>query len=336
MSKKNKVTIKEIAEMSNTSKTTVSFYLNGKTNKMSDETQKKIAKVIQETGYKPSIVARSLNYKSSKLLGILIGDITNTFSNQIVKGIEDMASKEGYQIIVGNTNYDDTKEAMYIERMLSMGVDGFIIQPTAKFRKNSTKIQETNKPMVFFDSKIYDHKTSWVKTNNYEATYNATMECIKKGYQNYILVTADPSLISTRIERVTGFKDALTDYDLLYETQIVEDDKTNPDEIKRYFNATIDEKKKTLIFVPNCWALPMVFIALKEYHDRMPTVGLMGFDNTEWTNFSSPSVTTIVQPGFEEGQQAAQILIHQIENPDDKQGQKVLDCTINWNQSTAL
>lgn len=336
MSKKNKVTIKEIAEMSNTSKTTVSFYLNGKTNKMSDETRKKIAKVIQETGYKPSIVARSLNYKSSKLLGILIGDITNTFSNQIVKGIEDMASMEGYQIIVGNTNYDDTKEAMYIERMLSMGVDGFIIQPTAKFRKNSTKIQETNKPMVFFDSKIYDHKTSWVKTNNYEATYNATMECIKKGYQNYILVTADPSLISTRIERVTGFKDALTDYDLLYETRIVEDDKSNPDDIKRYFEDTIDEKKKTLVFVPNCWALPMVFIALKEYYERMPTVGLMGFDNTEWTNFSSPSVTTIVQPGFEEGQQAAQILINQIENRDDKQGQKVLDCTINWNQSTAL
>lgn len=336
MSKKNKVTIKEIAEMSNTSKTTISFYLNGKTDKMSKETQNKIAEVIQETGYKPSIVARSLNYKGSKLLGILIGDITNTFSNQIVKGIEDMASKKGYQIIVGNTNYDETKEAMYIERMLSMGVDGFIIQPTAKFRKNSIKIQEANKPMVFFDSKIYDHKASWVKTNNYEATYDATLKCIKKGYQNYILVTADPSLISTRIERATGFSDALMDYDFVYETLIVEDDKTNPDEIVKYFDSHIDSEKKTLIFVPNCWALPMVFIALKGYHDRMPTVGVMGFDNTEWTNFSSPSVTTIVQPAFEEGQEAAQILINQIENPEAMQGQKVLDCTINWNQSTAL
>jgi len=336
MSKKNKVTIKEIAEMSNTSKTTVSFYLNGKTNKMSEDTKKKIQQVIQQTGYKPSIVARSLNYKSSKLLGILIGDITNTFSNQIVKGIEDMASKEGYQIIVGNTNYDDTKEAMYIERMLSMGVDGFIIQPTAKFRKNSRKIQEANKPMVFFDSKIYDSKTSWVKTNNYEATYNATINCIKKGYENYILVTANPSLISTRIERATGFSDALMEYDLTYETLIVEDDTTILEEIIEFFNKYIDVKKKTLVFVPNCWALPMVFIALKEYHAMMPTIGLIGFDNTEWANFSSPTVTTIVQPGFEEGQQASQILINQIENPDVKQGQRVLDCSINWKQSTAL
>lgn len=86
-----KVTIKDIAELAKTSKTTVSFYLNGKFDKMSEETKNRIKSTIEATNYKPSIAARSLNAKSTKLIGVVIGDITNSFSNQIVKGIESKA-----------------------------------------------------------------------------------------------------------------------------------------------------------------------------------------------------------------------------------------------------
>lgn len=331
---KGKITIKDIAELAGTSKTTVSFYLNGKTDKMSDETKQKIEQVIEETNYQPSIVARSLNSKGSKLLGVLIGDITNTFSNQIVKGIEDIAAKNGYQIIVGNSNYDSDREGNYIERMLSMGVDGFIIQPTAKFRRVSKKIEERGKPMVYFDSKVYDHKTKWVKTNNYEATYEATLSCIKKGYQKFILIMADPNLLSTRMERATGYIDALVDYDYDYETLTIENDKVDPQLIKEFVKKHLDTEVNTLIFVPNCWALPVVSAALKDLRNLMPKLGLMGFDNTEWTNFTSPSITTIVQPAYEEGQQAARILIDQIEGTNLEPAQQVLECTVNWNEST--
>lgn len=326
-----KITIKEVAHLANTSKTTVSFYLNGKTGKMSEETRQRIEKVIKETNYKPSIVARSLN---SKLLGILIGDITNTFSNQIVKGIEEVASKSGYQLILGTSNYNHAREENYIERMLSLGVDGFIVQPTAQFRKISKKVEKTGKSMVFFDSSLYDYKTKWVKTNNYDATYEATIDCIKKGYKKFILITADPSLLSTRIERVSGYIDALAAYDLVCEKLIVEDDKTDPKKITDFLADHVNVKEKELIFVPNCWALPMVFIALKDYYNLMPNLGLVGFDNTEWTNFASPSITTIVQPAFQEGKRAATILIDQIECRNEENGQQVLDCSINWNEST--
>lgn len=334
MINEKKITIKEIAQLANTSKTTVSFYLNGKKEKMSEETKKRIEEVIKETNYKPSMVARSLNSKNTKLLGVLIGDITNTFSNQIVKGIEDIASKNGYQIIVGNSNYSHNREENYVERMLSMGVDGFIIQPTAQFRRISKKVESEGKPMVFFDSRLYDHKTKWVKTNNYDATYETTAECIKRGYESFLLITADPSLLSTRMERATGYTDALADYERSYENLIVEDDNGSLHKIKDFLQDNINLNKKTLIFVPNCWALPTVFLALKDYRNLMPNIGLIGFDNTEWTNFSSPTVTTIVQPAFEEGQQAASILIDQIEGKNEESGQQVLDCYVNWNEST--
>ena len=86
-----KITIKEIACRAQTSKTTVSFYLNGRTDKMSEETRQRIAKVIEETNYRPSVAARLLNAKETKLIGVIIGDITNSFANQIVKGIDDIA-----------------------------------------------------------------------------------------------------------------------------------------------------------------------------------------------------------------------------------------------------
>lgn len=331
-----KITIKDIAEMAQTSKTTVSFYLNGKYEKMSQETRNKIQKVIEETGYEPSIVARSLNSKQTKLIGVLIGDITNSFSNQIVKGIENIAHSRGYQVIVGNSNYDPESEDRYIENMLRLGVDGFIIQPTSNFRKYAKISQETKKSLVFFDSQLYEHRSNWVKTNNYDAVYDATQVCIQKGYEEFIIITADTSLLSTRIERASGYMDALTDHGLSYNAYIIEDATTTVEDISDFLAKAIRADKKTLVFAPNCWALPRVFTALKNIQFQTMNVGLIGFDNTEWTDLSSPSVTTIVQPAFQEGQQATKILIDQIEGLDREERRQVLNCHINWRESTQL
>ena len=147
-----KITIKEIACRAQTSKTTVSFYLNGRTDKMSEETRQRIAKVIEETNYRPSVAARLLNAKETKLIGVIIGDITNSFANQIVKGIDDIAREKRYQLIVGNSNYILENEEDYVNRMLAMGVDGFIVQPSSKFDQLVDKIKNEGKEVVFIDS----------------------------------------------------------------------------------------------------------------------------------------------------------------------------------------
>lgn len=329
-----KMTINDIAQLSKTSKTTVSFFLNQKFEKMSDETRQRIQEVIDETGYRPSTIARSLNSKKTKLLGVLIGDITNTFSNQIVKGIEHITKQKGYQIIVGNSNYDAKSEEDYIENMLNLGVDGFIIQPTSNFRKYSRILKEKKKPMVFFDSQLYEHKTSWVKVNNYDAVYDMTQECLNRGYKKFIMITADTSLLSTRIERASGFMDALKDNGFGYDTLVIEDDDHSKSDIEDFLKAVVPDKEETLVFVPNCWALPMVFTAMKNLNFDMPRVGLVGFDNIEWTDFSSPKVSTIVQPAYEEGEQVAQILINRIEGDDSVDNQQIVDCQMFWKEST--
>ena len=330
----NKITINEIAKLAGVSKTTISFYLNGKTQRISLKTQNRIATIIKQTNFQPNLAARCLNSKSSKLIGVLISDITNTFSNQIVKGIETIASKYNYQVIVGNSEYSYQREENYIEQMLSMGVAGFIVQPTAQFRKLSKKLLKLNKPLVFFDSKLYDLKSNWIKTNNYEATYETIVKCIIKGYESFYLITADPQLISTRLERVSGFIDALADYNFNYKTFILENDRVDFKMLHNFFESTLNVSKKSLVFVPNCWALPDIYLVLKQYRNNMPQIGLIGFDNLEWVNFSSPSITTIIQPAFKEGEEAAKIVIDQIEGKNKLDNQKILNCYVNLNEST--
>lgn len=329
-----KVTISDIAQLSQTSKTTVSFYLNHKYEKMSEETRNRIAAVIDETGYKPSTLARSMNSKKTNLIGVLIGDITNTFSNQIVKGIETVTKEKNYQVIIGNSNYDSKNEDHYIENMLNLGVDGFIIQPTSNFRKYSRIIKEKEKHMVFFDSQLYEHRTNWVKTNNYDAVYDMIQEAIDRGYSDFVMITADPSLLSTRIERASGFIDALSDKGYDYKKLIIEQNENQIDKIEEFLDKAVNRNKNTLVFVPNCWALHMVFSAMKNLNFNMPNIGLVGFDNLEWTNFSSPTITTIVQPAFQEGVEAAEILINEIEGATHDEKQKTFDCEIEWKEST--
>lgn len=333
---KEKLTIKEIAQKANTSKTTVSFYLNGKIDKMSEETRDRISKVIKETNYRPSVAARSLNAKSTRLIGVIIGDITNTFANQLVKGIDEIARDKRYQIIVGNSGYILENEERYVSRMLDMGVDGFIVQPSSGFNKLVEKIHKSGKSLVFIDSKVSMDKENWVKTNNYEAVLSATEMMIEKGYEEFIMISADPNVLSTRMERASGYLDQL-ELSNKECKQIIIDENIRADELTELISQELKLTKRTLIFVANCWLLPRVYMALKDYRNLMPNkIGLLGFDNLEWTNFSSPTVTTIVQPAYEEGKQAAAILIDSIERTFEQVPNQILKCTMNLNESTNI
>ena len=330
---KEKITIRDIAERAGTSKTTVSFFLNGKTDKMSEETKERIAQVIKETNYRPSIAARTLNGQETHLIGVIIGDITNSFANQIVKGIDDFARDNRYQLIVGNSNYKYEYEQGYVNRMLAMGVDGFIIQPSNHFETLIPKIKQENKDVVFIDSQVSMDKEKWVKTNNYEAILNVATDLID-GYDEFLMITANPDVLSTRLERTTGFLHALELKGKECKMHIVEDDVTSEMLRELLFNE-LRFGVRTLIYVANCFLLPRVYLALKDYRNLMPeTIGLIGFDNTEWSNLSSPTVTTIVQPAYDEGYQAAAILIDSLKEIKRQPPNQILKCSVNWNEST--
>lgn len=328
-----KVTINDIAKLSGVSKTTISFYLNGKFEKMSKETYEKIKSVIEKTDYEPNILARSLNDKQTKLIGVIIGDITNSFANQIVKGIEHYINSKGYQMIVGTSAYNNANEKKCLKSMYSMGVDGFIVQPTVEFH---TMWQESgiNKPIVYFDSPTSLDKSLWVKANNYDVVYNTTEEMVEKGYKKFVIVTGNPYVLKARMERCRGMIDFLEIKKIPYE-MIIADANTSTEELKEKISFHLDKKKSTLVFVGNNWLLDKVYLALRDYKGKIPNeIGILGFDSLEWSELAIPSITTIVQPTYKEGEEAAKILIDRIEGGNEELPNKILECRVNYMDST--
>ncbi len=336
MSERKKLTIKDIALKANTSKTTVSFYLNEKFDKMSYDTRKRIEKVIEETNYTPNIMAQSLKSKKSRLIGVIVADITNPFSNNIVKGIDDIARKEDYQIIFGNSNFEYINEKKYIERMLDMGVDGFIVQPTMQFDKLVAAIEKAGKKIVCVDRVSPKFKGKYVKTNNYDITFKAITQLYNRGYEEFIFISEDLDTSITRIERKNGFIDAIQSIGANSNIIKVESQASYIElskELMKYINIS----KKVAIFASHDKILQKVFKASKYIGWDIPNqVGIIGFDNWNWTIYASPSVTTIDQPTYQEGKHATKLLIDMIENRDSVLDSAVFDCNIAWKESTNL
>lgn len=336
MSERKKLTIKDIALKANTSKTTVSFYLNEKFDKMSYDTRKRIEKVIEETNYTPNIMAQSLKSKKSRLIGVIVADITNPFSNNIVKGIDDIARKEDYQIIFGNSNFEYINEKKYIKRMLDMGVDGFIVQPTMQFDKLVAAIEKAGKKIVCVDRVSPKFKGKYVKTNNYDITFKAITQLYNRGYEEFIFISEDLDTSITRIERKNGFIDAIQSIGANSNIIKVEN-QTSYIELSKELMKYINISKKVAIFAAHDKILQKVFRASKYIGWDIPNqVGIIGFDNWNWTIYASPSVTTIDQPTYQEGKHATKLLIDMIENRDSVLDSAVFDCNIAWKESTNL
>ncbi len=332
---KKSVNITDVARLAGVSTATVSYYLNGRFNKMSASTRLKIAQTIKETGYVPNAQARVLSNKASGVVAVLICDIANRWAGEILRGMESVANQGGYQIIACDTAFDSKSENLCIEKMLSLGVDGFIIQPTGQVRTIRDRLSKAGKPVVFYDYSPFDMKGSWVKTNLYDVFYNSVLECAERGYEDCVVLAADSSEARTRLERMQGILDAAAASNMSSSVVPITHDAPSQDELAHYFQYNVNPSKKTLLVCPHQWALNRVYKALKPCMHLIPSrIGVLGIDNAEWTSLVTPSITTIIEPVREEGVFAFQALASQLEGKSLSPSCKVLECTTSWREST--
>lgn len=311
-----KLTINEIAERAGVSKTTVSFFLNGKINKMSEETKQRIQQIIDETGYEPSAAARAMKAKNSGVIGVIMGDISEPFSARALKGIEEAANSQAYQVVIGNSGFNYNNEKDYVERMLKLGVEGFVIQSTYRFGMLANSLEKKKKPIVYLDARPYDFKGKYVKSNNYDCVYQVITECVKKGYENFIMIADDISTISTGFENSQGYKDALQDARLEGAAYYMPEG-VKSETIFETLNQMVNLERKTLVYVTAPWLLPIVYHALRRYPDYVnlfpDRLGLIGFDLDGWTRMTTPPVSAIIIPAYQEGLKAAEALMDLID-----------------------
>jgi LacI family kdg operon repressor len=309
--KMEKVTMADVAKEAGVSKSTVSQFLNNRFEYMGEKTRRKIDEAIQRLDYRPNYIARSLKQKRTSMVGIIVANIMHYLSTEISRAIEDFFQEHDLHAIVCNADDDPEKEKKYIEMLRAKQVDGLIIFPTGQNNELYESMLKEGYPVVFMDRKVENLDVFSVITDNRESTYKAIHHFIEKGHRN-IAFAVQPLTVSTRIDRLAGYKQALLDAgievnpDLIFEANI--------DEMKSKLEKLFSlEEKPTAIFAGNDRVFMAVVEFLKEKGIKLgQDIELIVFDNIPFAHLVETPISFIVQPASEMGKKAAELLFDQI------------------------
>ncbi|KQR70299.1 LacI family DNA-binding transcriptional regulator [Pedobacter sp. Leaf176] len=293
----NKISIKDIAKITATSITTVSFVINGKAREknISEEVIKRVEKKVEELGYKPNAFARGLRTGKSKIIGFLVDDISKPFFSRIATSIDQMASLYGYKIIFSSLGHDRNRAKEIFQIFKERQVDGYIIAITAGIEEEIKTLIGVDTPVVFFDRFHPDFEGDFVLSDNYTATKDATNHLLKNGFCNIAFITIE-SEEQQLIDRLNGYCDAISEVEKQKQVlKLTYNDGQNPTKLIKGFlmkNQSID----AVIFATNY--LTMDGLQLLKTRDKEVILNraVLSFDDFELLSFLTPTVTAVEQP----------------------------------------
>lgn len=165
MAKAARATISDVAKAAKTGKTSISRYLNGEKHLLSDDLLSRIEKAIAELDYRPSLMARGLKHGRTRLIGLIIADITNPYSVNVMSGIEAACREKGFTLLVCNTNNELDQELHYWT-CCAATVEGIVVNAVGMREDGLNRLQQSALPMVLIDRKIPDFACDVVGLDN--------------------------------------------------------------------------------------------------------------------------------------------------------------------------
>lgn len=314
-----KATISDVAKYANVSKSTVSQYLNGRYNYMSESTKKRIEKTIKELQYQTNYLARSLKQKRTFTIGVIVSNILHRFSTQVTRAIEDVCNEQNTHVIICNADDNPEKEKEYINVLRAKQVDGIITFPTGGNVELYQQMLDEQFPFVFIDRKIENINIDSFLLDNKGAMKMGIDHLIDKGHYLIGMITTSLHNITPRVERIEGYKRALKYHGIPINKEYVKT--LDLQNIKNGLEEMLSLKKPpTALFAGNDLTLMEVLNFTKENKIKIPDdLAIISIDDVSFANIYTPSLTTIAQPGFNIGMDASKLLLKRInykENPD--------------------
>lgn len=307
---KSQITIEDVARQAGVSTSTVSRVLNNSA-PVSRVTKKKILKVIEELHFTPNAMARGLVKKSSKTLGLMIPEITNPFFLELIKGVEDVASRHGFSMFLCSTNRVPEKEEYYINEMLERRTNGLMLISTHINNKKMINRVKKLVEIVSVQSDIED--VDRVDTTDEQGVASVMEHLIELGHRKIAFVGYRFDVTSTR-NRLLGYQRTLERHSLPLR--------------KEYFNETDSvenpgyaltkqllelKDRPTAIHCMTDYLAMGAYMAINESKLRIPAdISVTGFDNIVISQLMAPTLTTVAQPIYQMGETAAELLIKNI------------------------
>ena len=314
-------TIFDVAKKANVSVMTVSRVLN-KPTKVSPRTIKKIHLIMDNLGFQPSHIARSLVKKKTNSIGIIMPDIKNTFFNNWFRSVDDYAQKFGYYSLLCNTDEDTENEMKFIRLFHAQRVDGILIVPHSKESVNY--LVKSNMKFILVDRMYASVNADFITTDHFTGAYDATEYLVQLGHTR-IGILKGPGFLFPDVERFRGFCSVMKKYNIEIKQELIKNCKfeeaTAYDTVKDLFQQL---NRPTAIFSFNSL---MTIGAIKAIHSlnlSIPEdISLLSFDEIPGQDIFKPKITYILQPIENLGKSAIKFLLEKIDNPENKKKYRI-------------
>ncbi|MDY6596789.1 LacI family transcriptional regulator CcpA, partial [Clostridioides difficile] len=217
---KGNITIKDVAKQAGVSISTVSRVIND-SKPVTDEVKQKVLEVIKETGYIPNPLARSLVTKKSQLIGVIVPEVSDSFVNEVLNGIEEVAKMYDYDILLANTYSDKEQELKSINLLRAKQVEGIVMISWIVEQEHINYIQNCGIPATYISKTARNYDIYTVSTSNEEATFDMTEHLIKKGHEKiaFIMTSRDDTVLE--MERLAGYEKALSNNNIELDKSLI-------------------------------------------------------------------------------------------------------------------
>lgn len=322
--KSKRVSLADIAESLNVSKSTVSFVLNGKGKQfnISPTTQQLILDKAKELNYVPNFFAKGLREGKTQTIGLVLADISNQFYSELSKAIQESLYMHGYSLFIVSTNDDDTMELKLMRDLILRSVDALIIAPCNGIPELKPVLDETPIPVVWVD-RIGDEFADFVGVDNSREAGKLVNLFSKKPKGVGIIHPVASDVMTVRL-RIDGAKAACEEQGIPYHTLCISDNDAQADkEIKALLDSGVD----SFIGLNNKVAL-LTRASLKRLNVSIPEQArLISFDDHESFAYFAPPITALRQPIAQIGQETVARLMDRLKESTEQRKHLMMECT---------
>lgn len=317
--KKSHPTIRDIAIRLNISVSTVSRALRNMP-EVNPDTKKAVMEMAKKLNYEPNVVAQSLRNSKTQTLGVIVPDLVPHFFASCISGMQNFASKKGYNILICQSNESFKTETDVIHTLLSSRVDGLLLSLSRETSRydHLHALYAKRIPLVFFDRVCEEINTTKIIIDDHDGACQATEHLILQGCRR-IAFLSGPQHLSICRNRLQGYQDALRRHNMPVAGELIcfsdLSEKTNQEKVNQLL--ALPQPPDAIVAINDPTAI-QVLLMLKANGIKVPEdIALVGFTNEPSSALVEPSLSTVAQPSYKIGQIAVQHILEQILHPED-------------------
>ena len=306
-------TVADVAKEAGVSVSTAARVLSG-SGYASDDTRRLVLEAAKALGYVPNQIARSLRTRQTRLIGLLIGDVENSFYSAIARHVESVAKDAGYHVVLCNSDDDPAIERDYLTLLAGMQVDALIVTPTLKNRRDLTRLLEEDIVIVQMDRKVDGLDADAIVVDNEAGAASAVTHLIEAGHSPIGILTGELSVPTAR-QRLTGYERAMAEHGIEVRPKLIRSGSFHREHaIEDATELLAAKPTPTAIFAANNFLAEGALVALGQRGLRVPRdVSLVAFDDVEWMSMVDPPLTTVRQPTKDMARGAAELVLRRLQ-----------------------